>query len=70
MAEPTDKLYVAHEGDLDTLLGHWRAARDGEARFVVLSGALGSGKRAMVGELCRTALAENAHVVGGVMAEW
>lgn len=59
MAEPTDKLYVAHEGDLETLLGHWRAARDGDARFVVLSGALGSGKRAMVGELCRTALAEN-----------
>jgi len=62
LAESTP-LYVAHEGDLDVLKGHWQAARDGQARVVHLIAPLGGGKRAMVGELCRSAAVEDEDVV-------
>jgi tetratricopeptide (TPR) repeat protein len=53
------KLFVAREADLAVLQGHWSAARGGAGRSILLSGALGSGKRALVGELCRGALAQD-----------
>lgn len=62
MAESTP-LFVAHEGDLDILKGHWQAARDGDARVVHLIAPVGGGKRAMVGELCRRAATEDEDVI-------
>lgn len=62
MAESTP-LFVAHEGDLDILKGHWQAARGGDARVVHLIAPVGGGKRAMVGELCRRAATEDEDVI-------
>lgn len=60
MAEETPTtLYVAREDDLASLKEHWAAARDGDPRAVLLRGPLGSGKRAMMGELVRAAVAED-----------
>jgi len=50
-----NKLYVARQADLDVLSEQWTAALGGEARAVLITGVLGSGKRALVGELCRGA---------------
>lgn len=58
MAESTTPLYVAHEADLATLKQHWSAVLDGTPRAVHLIAPIGGGKRAMVGELCRSAVAE------------
>jgi len=60
---PSQNLYVAREADLNVLQEHWAAARKGEPRFVVLSAPLGGGKRAMVGDLSRKALAEDDQIV-------
>jgi tetratricopeptide (TPR) repeat protein len=62
LAESTP-LFVAHEGDLELLNGHWQAARDGQARVVHLIAPVGGGKRAMVGELCRRASTEDEDVI-------
>ena len=51
--ENQSKLYVAREGDLDAIRDHWAAARDGDPRAVLLRGALGAGKRALMGEFTR-----------------
>lgn len=59
MAEETSNLYVAREDDLAALKEHWTAAREGDPRVVLLRGPLGSGKRAMMGELTRAAVAEH-----------
>ena len=59
MAEPTTNIYVAHEGDLETLRSHWQAALDGKLQIVHLTAPIGGGKRAMIGELCRQAIAED-----------
>lgn len=60
MAEETPTtLYVAREDDLASLKEHWAAARDGDPRAVLLRGPLGSGKRAMMGELTRAAVGED-----------
>ena len=58
MAETTP-LYVAREADLDALKQHLLAARGGDPRAVVLSAPMGGGKRALVGELVRTSVAES-----------
>jgi tetratricopeptide (TPR) repeat protein len=58
LAETTPSLYVAHEADLATLKLHWSAVLDGNPRAVHLVAPIGGGKRAMVGELCRAAVAE------------
>lgn len=57
--ETPSTLYVAREDDLASLKEHWAAARDGDPRAVLLRGPLGSGKRAMMGELTRAAVAED-----------
>ncbi len=56
-------LYIARDADIDSLMTHWSAARDGDARSVLLTAPLGGGKRAMVGELCRRAIAEEDDVL-------
>jgi tetratricopeptide (TPR) repeat protein len=58
LAESTTPLFVAHEADLATLKQHWTAVLDGHPRAVHLVAPVGGGKRAMVGELCRAAVAE------------
>ncbi|MEC8194508.1 MAG: hypothetical protein VX944_06270 [Myxococcota bacterium] len=58
MAESTAKPYVAHEGDASILHDHWTAVLAGESRAVHLTAPMGGGKRAIVGELCRTAISE------------
>ena len=58
MAEPTTSLFVAHEADLATLKQHWNDVLHGTPRAVHLVAPIGGGKRAMVGELCRAAVAE------------
>ena len=64
MAEATSQnLYVARDADLAVLQEHWSAARKGEPRFVLLTAPLGGGKRAMVGELCRRASAEDDQAI-------
>ena len=50
--------YMAHEADVENLRNHWTAVLGGETRTVQLTGPLGAGKRALVGEICRTAIAE------------
>ncbi len=62
MAEPASH-YVAREADLDALKQEWAAARAGEARTVLLTAPLGGGKRALVGELGRSALSEDDDVL-------
>ena len=62
MAETTS-LYVAREADLDALKQHLNAARSGDSRAILLSAPMGGGKRALVGELARTALAEDDDVL-------
>lgn len=62
MAESTS-LYVAREADLDALKQHLNAARAGEARTVLLNAPMGGGKRALVGELARTAVTEDDDVL-------
>ncbi len=63
MAEPANKLYVAREADLDSLIALWKQARDGKPQRVHLEAPLGGGKRAMVGELARAALAGDEDVL-------
>jgi len=63
VAEPANKLYVAHEGDFDLLKDHWQAARDGKLHAVHLQAPMGGGKRAMVGELTRYAHATEEDVL-------
>ena len=64
MADETQtKLYVARDGDLDAVRTHWKAAVAGDPRAVVLRGPLGSGKRALMGELAREVSAENDDVI-------
>ncbi len=58
MAENTPTPYIARPADLEALCGHWDKAKTGEAQTVLLTSALGGGKRALVGELCRTAVAD------------
>ncbi len=58
MSNTSPSPYVARPADLDALQAHWGAVRDGSARTVLLTSPLGGGKRALVGELCRTAVAE------------
>ncbi len=50
--------YMAHEADVEKLKNHWSAVLGGETRTVQLTGALGAGKRALVGEICRNAIAD------------
>jgi len=50
--------YLAHEADVEQLNSHWTAVLGGECRTVQLTGPLGSGKRALVGEICRNAIAD------------
>lgn len=52
MAE-ANALYVARESDLNTLKGHWEAAKSGDTRFVRLQSPFGGGRRAIAGELLR-----------------
>jgi len=50
--------YVARPADLEALQAHWRAAKSGSARTVLLTSPLGGGKRALMGELCRNAVSD------------
>lgn len=63
MAQPENKLYVAHEGDLDALKSHWKGAREEGLRVVHVASPLGGGKRAMVGELTRWAVDEDEDTI-------
>ncbi|RME23972.1 MAG: tetratricopeptide repeat protein [Deltaproteobacteria bacterium] len=63
MAEPTRKLFVAREADLDVLKQHWTQARDGGLQVVHMTAPVGGGKRAMVGELSRFATEEDDDVL-------
>lgn len=47
------ELYVARSDDFETLSNHWNQATEKSAALL-LTGTLGSGKRAMVGQLART----------------
>ena len=58
MADSTPTPYIARPADLDALESYWATARSGSAQTVLLTSPLGGGKRALVGELCRTAVAE------------
>ena len=58
MADNAPTPFVAHPADLDSLKAEWTAVVDGEARTVHLTAPLGGGKRAIVGELCRAAIAD------------
>ena len=58
MADNAPTTYVAREADLDTLKTVWKTVLDGESQTVHLSAPLGGGKRAIVGELCRSAIAD------------
>ena len=53
MAE-TQKLFVARERDVAALREHLDAALSGTGRAVTIQAPLGSGKRAVVGELLRS----------------
>lgn len=61
--ETSTKLYVAREADLDEVRNHWNAAKDGDPRAVLLRGVLGSGKRALMGELGRELTLENEDTI-------
>ncbi len=50
--------YMAKESDIEELNNHWTAVLGGENRTVQLTGPLGAGKRALVGEICRGAIAD------------
>jgi len=50
--------YLAHEADLNNLKNTWQTVLDGTSQIVRLSAPLGGGKRAIVGELCRSAIAD------------
>lgn len=63
MADSTEKLYVARQDDLTDLTAFWEAARAGDPQFVHLVSPLGGGKRALVGELSRAALAAEEDAV-------
>jgi len=63
VAEANSKLYVAREADLDALKASWSAARDGKLQAVHLQAPLGGGKRALVGELARHALAADDDIL-------
>jgi len=58
VAENAPTPFVAHPADLETLKAEWTAVHAGESRTVHLSAPLGGGKRAIVGELCRGAIAD------------
>jgi tetratricopeptide (TPR) repeat protein len=58
MADTAPSPYVAHEADAETLHAEWSAVLGGETRTVCLSAPLGGGKRAIVGDLCRTAIGD------------
>ena len=58
MADTAPTPYVAREADLDTLKAAWTTVLGGESQTVHLSAPLGGGKRAIVGELCRAAIAD------------
>jgi tetratricopeptide (TPR) repeat protein len=58
VAETNQTPFIARPSDLEVLQGHWAAARAGTSQTVVLSSPLGGGKRALMGELCRSAVAE------------
>ncbi len=58
MTDAATTPYVARADDLAALTEHWNAARQGESRTVLLTAPVGGGKRALVGELCRSAVAD------------
>ena len=58
MADSAPTPYVAREADLDTLKDVWKDVLNGTSKTVHLSAPLGGGKRAIVGELCRSAIAD------------
>ena len=60
MSENAPTPYVAHADDLKALKAHFEAVVAGESRAVRLSAPLGGGKRALVGEVCRDAIADTA----------
>jgi tetratricopeptide (TPR) repeat protein len=55
VAENQEIHYVARPSDILALKAHLDASREGQGRTVVLEAPLGGGKRALVGELIRTA---------------
>ncbi len=63
MAEPTDKIFVARESDIQQLRDHLATAREGNGRTVVLDAPLGGGKRALVGELARSVASTEDDVI-------
>ena len=46
------ELYVARKDDLETLTKHWESSLNNSSALL-LTGELGSGKRALVGQLAR-----------------
>ena len=58
MADTAPTPYVAREADLDTLKAAWTSVLGGESQTISLTAPLGGGKRAIVGELCRSAIAD------------
>ena len=58
MADTAPTPYVAREADLDTLKAAWTSVLAGESQTINLTAPLGGGKRAIVGELCRSAIAD------------
>lgn len=58
VADTAPTPYVAREADLDTLKAAWATVLGGKSQTVHLSAPLGGGKRAIVGELCRSAIAD------------
>ncbi len=61
--ETSNKLYVARQADLDAVRDHWNAAKEGDPRAVLVRGVLGSGKRALMGELGRELSLENEDTI-------
>ena len=58
MADSNPTPFIARPADLSALQAHWASACSGEAQTVLLTSPLGGGKRALVSELCRTAIAD------------
>ena len=58
VADTAPTPYVAREADLDTLKAAWTSVLGGESQTINLTAPLGGGKRAIVGELCRSAIAD------------
>jgi tetratricopeptide (TPR) repeat protein len=50
--------FVAHPADLDSLKAVWTTVQGGTSQTVQLTAPLGGGKRAIVGDLCRAAIAD------------